>query len=388
MKETFSNNLINNTIYHLLNFDKYRSFQAAAREAAINNNFQMVILSEDFNPVFTVETRHKTTVEEAVRRGIEGGAGKGPLKMINVEGVLTYWGPVMISGVKHFLLLVDNEDSYSKEEISRLAEIIELAMGMWKYSPVRDVTAEFLKALRRGNRSLAYTLKNEGGYNNEEMTAVFAAGGIEKEEAFKAVSQYETNSGIHALKIAEGEEIYGIIFSADPPALSVEDLQSAFFETMKNAGANEVFYINCVDSIEAATDAYQMINEVWPFMQYIFPNKKSFTKFELALAGNCINISLKDGIIKKYYIDLLSPFRKHGDYKGGQLLETLEIFVLDAGMKTSVTAKIMSLHSNTIQYRLKRIREILGIDIQKTTVIPGLIIALALERIERVVKAL
>ncbi len=388
MNETFSNNLINNTIYHLLNFEKHGSFQAAAREAAINNNFQLVVLSEDFNPVFTVETRQRTTVEEAVRRGIAGGVGAGPLTMINVEGVLTYWGPVMISGVKYFLLLVDNEDSYSKEEITRLAEIIELAMGMWKYSPVRDVTAEFLKAMRRGNRSLAYTLKGEGDYDDDEIIAVFAAGGLGKEEAFKAMSQYEMNTGLRVLKIAESDEVYGAILSKASEASPTETLQCVFCETLETAGAEEVFYVNGIDSIEAATDAYQMINEAWPFMQYIFPHKKSFTKFELALAGNCINISLKGGVIKKYYMDLLTPFRKAGDSKGRQLLETLEIFVLDAGMKTSVTAKLMSLHSNTIQYRLKRIRDILGIDILETTVIPGLIVALALERIEKVVKAL
>lgn len=387
MKETFSNNLINNTIYHLLNFEKHSNFQAAAREAAINNNFQMVVLSDDFNPVFTVETRHKTTVEEAVRKGIERGVGSGPLTMINVEGVLTYWGPVMINGEKHFLLLVDNEDSYSKEDITRLAEIIELAMGMWKYSPVRDITAELIKALRRGNRSLAYTLKKESGYEKDPIEAVFAIGGIDKEDGFKAITQYEKNTGLRVLKIVEGEEIYGIVLSPDTKARE-EVLKCTFCANMESVGAKEVFYINCLDNIEAATDAYQMINEAWPFMQYIFPNKKSFTKFELALAGNCINISLKGGTIKKYYMDLLSVFRKPDDNKSRQLMETLEIFVLDAGMKTSATAKIMSLHSNTIQYRLKKIKEILGVDIMKATVVPGLIIALALERIEAVVNAL
>ena len=40
----------------------------------------------------------------------------------------------MISAVK-ILLLVDNEDSYSKEEISRLAEIIELWYGNVEIQP-------------------------------------------------------------------------------------------------------------------------------------------------------------------------------------------------------------------------------------------------------------
>jgi len=55
--DNFGNRLISNTIFHLLNFEKHSNFQSAAREAAINNNFQMVILSEDFNPIFSVETR-------------------------------------------------------------------------------------------------------------------------------------------------------------------------------------------------------------------------------------------------------------------------------------------------------------------------------------------
>ena len=53
MSETFSNNLINGAIYHLLNFEKYTTFQQAARQAAINNNFQIVLFSADFNVIFS-----------------------------------------------------------------------------------------------------------------------------------------------------------------------------------------------------------------------------------------------------------------------------------------------------------------------------------------------
>ena len=58
----FKNSLINNTIFHLLNFEKYASFQQALHEAAVSNDFQVVLLSEEFNPVFAVEIRHKTTI--------------------------------------------------------------------------------------------------------------------------------------------------------------------------------------------------------------------------------------------------------------------------------------------------------------------------------------
>ena len=69
--ENFSNSLINNTVFHLLNFEKHSSFQDAVREAAINNDFQIFLLSEDFNPVFGVETMHRVPLSDALRIGRE-----------------------------------------------------------------------------------------------------------------------------------------------------------------------------------------------------------------------------------------------------------------------------------------------------------------------------
>ena len=79
---------------------------------------------------------------------------------------------------------------------------------------------------------------------------------------------------------------------------------------------------------------------------------------------------------------LLDPFRKEGDNKSRQLLETLETFVLDAGMNSGKTSEFMSIHTNTVQYRLKKINEILGAEITGNPVIPGLTISLALRRME------
>ena len=38
--DNFRNGLINNTIYHLLDFERHSSFQSALKEAALNNEFQ------------------------------------------------------------------------------------------------------------------------------------------------------------------------------------------------------------------------------------------------------------------------------------------------------------------------------------------------------------
>ena len=146
----FKNSLINNTIFHLLNFEKHASFQQALREAAVNNDFQVVLLSEEFNPVFAVETRHQTTISEAIQRGRQVALNLSNIySLIDIDGVLTYWGLIYIKNEKYYLIIVDNDDNYSAGEMTKLAEIIELAIGMWKYTPERDAKAEFVKALMR-----------------------------------------------------------------------------------------------------------------------------------------------------------------------------------------------------------------------------------------------
>ena len=111
--DNFRNTLISNTVFHLLNFEKHSNFQSAVREAAINNDFQLIILSEDFNPILTVETRHNATIEDAIKLGREHNVENSAraYTMIDVNGVLTYWGPVTISGEKYYMFIVDNEDS-------------------------------------------------------------------------------------------------------------------------------------------------------------------------------------------------------------------------------------------------------------------------------------
>lgn len=394
----FANRLISNTIFHLLNFEKHSNFQSAVREAAINNDFQLILLSGDFNPILSVETRHKATIADAIRLGRERDVEKSAVyTMIDVDGVLTYWGPVMINNEKYFMFIVDNEDSYSAGEITKLAEIIELAMGMWKYTPERDARSEFIKALRRGNKSLAYTLKEEAGIDGSEILSVFYGKGMERGNGLRQISDFEKEEGLQVMKITEGEDTYGMILSRDAGKGSggrpggegeVTDRSRCIglFGRIKEDKSVRIFHVTGIDGIESAADAYRLISESWSFVQNVFPYKRVFTKYELTLVSNCINIQLQGGFVKKNYLDLLEPFREARENKGKQLLETLETFVLDAGMNSAKTAEFMGIHTNTVQYRLKKINEVLDVEITANRVIPGLTIALALKRLERVVR--
>ncbi len=390
--DNFKNSLINNTIYHLLNFEKHKSFPSALKEAALSNEFQIVMLSKDFNPILVVETRHKATVADAVRLLKDHEIDRsGIYSMLDINGVFAYWGSISIEKEKYFLLIVDNDDNYSAGEVTKLAEIIELAIGMWKYTPERDLKAEFIKSLIRGNRSLAYSLRDEMNILSESIASVFYAKGIDTSQCLDTIADFEKEENCEVLRIQEAEETYGIIIKHPVEGENIEQtgkLSSLkLFDRLKEGNkAVRIFHATGLDGIEGAADGFKLISETWTFVENVFPYKRVFTKYELVLVSNCINIQVQGGYIKKNYVELLEPFKKEmGEHKARQLLETLETFVLDAGMNSGKTSEFMGIHTNTVQYRLKRINEVLGAEITGNRVIPGLTIALALKRLERVV---
>ena len=389
--DNFNDSLINNTIYHLLNFEKHSNFQSALKEAAVSNQLQVVLLSKDFNPILVVETRHMTTISDAIKTLKEqGSAGNGMYSRVNIQGVLTYWGRIVIEKESYFLLIVDNDDNYSAGEITKVAEIIQLAMGMWKYTPERDVKAEFIKSLMRGNRSLAYTLRDEIGMDADRIVSVFSSSRIDIAQSEDEFLFFEKKYGFEIMRIREGEETYGIILRLED--CGDRDVQWAkhkcleLFDKLKEGGKSiRIFHVTGLDGVEGAADGFRLITETMAFVEHVFPYKRVFTKYDLVLVSNCINIQEQGGYLKKTYVALLEPFDKEmGENKAKQLLETLETFVLDAGMNSAKTAESMGVHTNTVQYRLKKINDILGAEITGNRVIPALTIALALRRLEKV----
>ena len=386
------NDLINNTISNLMDFDRHGSFPEALRVAALKNDFQAVLISKNFNPVLIAENRHKVSVSDAIRKlQKKGRSDEGRrYSILDVDDIAAFWGTVNIGDEEYFLLIVDNEERYSAVEITKLAEIIQLAMGMWKFTPVRDAKAELIKALIRGNRSLAYTLKNEVDIEHFVPISAFYGKGLGEDKFTETIESYEKSNRCEIISITEGEETYGIVLKKEGRHSDDGNCKTkclAFYKDLRETAQDaRLFHVTGLGTLEDAADAFTLINETSTFVESVFPHKRVFSKYEMVLVSNCINIQLQGGHIKRNYVSLLEPFMKEmGENKARQLIETLETFVLDAGMNSSKTAQFMDIHTNTVQYRLKRINEVLGAEITGNRVIPGLTIALALQRLERVV---
>lgn len=383
----YSDNILNNTIFHLLNFDKHSNFQSALKEASLNNDYQVVIMTSEFNPILTIETRHRATIDDAIKSAKKYDiTHSSTYTKVETNGVITYWGTVDIKNEKHILMIVDNEDNYSATEMKKLAEIIELAMGMWKYTPERDSRAEFIKSAIRGDIAFCHELLDEAGLRDKTFLSVFYASGINNVDCKQILDEYKERLGLGMLPLVEENEIYGMIYTEnsneEQSELKAEIIK--MYDDLKEGRKDvRIFHSTGIENVENAIDGFKMINETWNYVETVFPYKRVFTKYEMSMVCNCINIQMQSPGIKKMYLDLMEPFKKEvTENKGKLLMDTLETFVLDAGMNSNKTAEFMQIHNNTVQYRLKRINELLGAEMTGNRIIPGLTMALALRRLE------
>lgn len=383
----YSDNILNNTIYHLLNFEKHSSFPDALREAAVHNNYQIVLMTEEFNPILTVETRHLVKIEDAVQCARKQDTfNVNTFSRVNIEEVVTYWGYIEIQNATYILVIVDNEDNYSASEMTKLAETIQLAIGMWKYTPERDSRSEFIKSAVRGDLSFCHTLVDEAGLRGMQFTSSFYVKGIDRADLFEVLDRYKSMCGFHALTVTDQDETYGMVYVTDGQELGIAAKNACLemFEELKSGRKDaRIYHMTGSESLDSAVDGFKLINRTVRYMEFVFPFKRLFSKYEIAMVSECVFIQNGPAALKKMYLDLIEPFeREVSPHKGRLLLETLSTFMLDAGMNSNKTAEFMNIHNNTVQYRLKKANDILGAEMTANRIIPGLTMALALRRLE------
>jgi hypothetical protein len=348
-----------------------------------------VLMTEEFNTILTVETRHLVKIEDAVSaaRKLDAFNMTG-FTRVEIEGVITYWGFINIKDKKYILVIVDNEDEYSSSEMTKLAQTIELAIGMWKYTPDRDSRAEFIKSAVRGDVSFCHTLLDESGLRGMQFSSAFYIKNIGENmnEFLNLLSASRIKNDCGMLITAEAGEIYGIVYAegGQDRGIEIKNACLKMFDEIKSLCKEEkIFHVTGMETLETCIDGFKMINKTAKYIEKIFPYKRMFSKYEISMVSDCVYMEEGAQTQRKMYLDLLEPFeREVSRNKGNMLIETLSTFVLDAGMNSGKTAKFMNIHNNTVQYRLKKANEILGAEMTANRVIPGLTMALALKRLE------
>lgn len=126
-------------------------------------------------------------------------------------------------------------------------------------------------------------------------------------------------------------------------------------------------YYACVDNIQSALR--------------IYPCADILSLHEILFAKNCRDSIDRGETYIRAKMHILDTLDENDSKLEREILETLSVFYFDAHMKTSVTAKLMFLHHNTVKYRLRKVSQRLGSGITDMPEMQELYTALAFRRL-------
>ncbi|MDD6920643.1 MAG: PucR family transcriptional regulator ligand-binding domain-containing protein [Eubacteriales bacterium] len=372
--------LATNATLEILNFTKYDNFEEAVKGAAIENDFQFVLFSKEFNPVLVVETQQITTIEKAVvvAKEMAVESRENGYSTAEVDGIHTYWGSIQVQGEKHYILIVDNKNKYTVDEMMRLADLVKVSMGVWGYQPAIDKKAEFIRSLQKGHSKKAHILSKEIDFEPDKILSVFLIKEGNEGESQTLIDRYCENMGIAVLKFIENNNVYGVLVGESKDGICTD-----LYRLLRSNTNSVVAHVIGVGGIQNAIESFSLINEIMPYAIVVFSKKRTLSKYDLTFVRNARKLFVGGGPIKKNYIDFLEPLKINSGAKAQGLIDTLEVFMLDSDMNMKKTAEIMNIHSNTVQYRLKKINSLLGADVVSKRVAPGISMALAITRLEK-----
>lgn len=160
-----------------------------------------------------------------------------------------------------------------------------------------------------------------------------------------------------------------------------ENLPELLFENLAAAQTPAIlFYCDGLNHAEELPAKYQLIKRTARAAQQIFPYQRIYTEQHLIFVERCQTlVSLGQEAVRPY-LEVLEHLHI-GEEPDNDLLSILETMLLDTQMNTAETANLLFLHRNTVYYRLRRIRQILGCDPFAMPALANMYLALALRRL-------
>lgn len=144
--------------------------------------------------------------------------------------------------------------------------------------------------------------------------------------------------------------------------------------------------IICCNHISDANDSrrmYAMCRELLPMAEEIYPHCEVFTYSDMKYVDSCKRIVEEGDAAIAYNTEILNTIPAGMKIGREEFIKTLEVYFLDAECDVQKTGDIMFLHKNTIQYRIKKVKEYFPSGLDDLTETQELFKALALNRILR-----
>lgn len=177
------------------------------------------------------------------------------------------------------------------------------------------------------------------------------------------------------------DESVVVLIKDDPFQEQIEELSQALDSFLQESKIKARMACLHIGSISQIQGMYLSIRKNWEYMLKIYPTRRLFNQFTIRLADQCRNIIARGQNRIDEELEILRPLDEGNEAQRQEMLNTLEVFLLDAECSTTETSNLLYVHNNTVKYRIKKAREKLGQSIFELPDVYYLYIALALRRI-------
>ena len=288
----------------------------------------------------------------------------------------------------------DNQpiEALDKNILMQISESIQLIVSMQSYSDWSQSTNQLVNAIM--NKDVYWTTKIAGqsGFDIKSIDNMWIMI-MSKITAKKRAELLTTNRMLQVKDFLSYRFKTAIVGSYEESIICLmsessdsETGESAPYEFMNEIYACEDMLLLSFSNIKTLTDirkAYNEAHEGWYPLKAIYKNRSIFFRQELNFAIQCLRIIEQEGNPMKENTAILDPLISTSGAQ--ESIETLSVFLLDAGGSIAEAAGLMHIHPNTVKYRLKEIKKKLQADILKLPDAYKFYLAVALLRLNEAI---
>lgn len=306
--------------------------------------------------------------------------------------VLVTHVPILSKKQSHMhLFAISTNEKPRESSLSQAAELVHLYINFWDRSFPVSSADEIIKAILSDEPLLMRRIAKEMRINTNAIHTMWIL--KEREQVDEnELKQRSLRRMLRAklflqqrykLVLADTYEDDIVLFMDDLPYAELESgIMEEFLEALNEPRERPVLacFSDLTDT-RGASNAYNQLQQCWNTLRIVYPKHDVIGPEELLFAQKCKNIMDNERSLADQYIKPLDVLKSRD--KAGDLVETLSVFLLDAGGNIQETGRLMFLHKNTVKYRIHTIRELIGSDITKMPGFYDLYLAAAINRLQK-----
>jgi hypothetical protein len=268
-----------------------------------------------------------------------------------------------------FLFFFGTEPRIEPYIIQQADETISTANEIWILNRSSKNNSLLLRSLINDNSATSFNVLSKMQnmekwhtfwyINNAKLVAETRSINFQTYDLLKTINYFIEEQGRMAIIDSIDESIVVLIRDEayyEYPEDLPEALDSLFQEKKIPAKLVSVK----IRSISQIRSLYLSIQQGWDYMNRIFQKRRIYNQFDVDFANYCREIISQGKETIEHKLEILHPLHAENEMQRKELMHTLEVFMLDTYLNTADTAEIIYVHNNTVKYRIKRIREILG----------------------------